>query len=107
MGGTGVIDLRTNILDSYDRTLMDGPKPVARFKTDTSKDIFSGMNKTLWDKKIKGQQTRRERIKDYERFLFYDGVAALPKSEKRIYKFDKAREAEREMRNERSTSRNK
>ena len=84
---------------------MEGTKPVPRFKTDTSKDIFSGMNKNLWEKKIKGQQTRRERIKDYERFLFYDGVAALPKSEKRIYKFDKAREAEREIL--RSTSRNK
>lgn len=40
------------VYDSYDRTLMDGPKPVARFKTDTSKDVFSGMNKTLWEKKL-------------------------------------------------------
>ena len=44
----------TTLLDSFDRTLMDAPKPVPRFKTDTSKDIFSGMNKALWEKKIKG-----------------------------------------------------
>ena len=83
---------------------MDAPKTVPRFKTDTSKDVFSGANKALLEKRLKGQQTRRDRIKDYERFLFYDGVAALPKSEKRIYKFEKAREAERR---DRSASKNK
>lgn len=41
--------------DSYDRTLMDAPKPAPRFKTDTTKDVFSGLNKSLWEKRLKGQ----------------------------------------------------
>ena len=72
--------------DSVDKTLPDTSKPAgSRFKTDTSRDVFSGMNKTLMEKREEVQHQRLARMRKYGRWLFYEGVDHLPKDKKKVY----------------------
>jgi len=66
-----------------------------RYKTDTSKDIFTAANRSFMEKKEQGQHQKLDRMKKYGRWLFYEGVDHLPKDKKKVYHFEKLKQAER------------
>ena len=70
-----------------------------RFKGDISKDKFSNMNKNMMSSRQQAQQNRHERMKKYGRWLFFNGVDHLPSEQKKVYAHEKAKEAERKVRN--------
>jgi hypothetical protein len=43
------------------------------------------------------EKQRREKMKEYERFLQYSGVENLPAEEKKIYKIEKEKELKRKL----------
>ena len=75
-----------------------------KFKADTSKDKFSNMNKNLMSSKQQAHQNRHERMKKYGRRLFFNGVEYLPSDQKKVYAYEKAKEAERKLRKAMSRS---
>ena len=56
-----------------------------------ARDGFSHFNKKTIDERDSESKNIRDRMKQYSRFLFYDGVEFLKPEQKRIYHLEAAR----------------
>lgn len=64
------------------------------FKTDVSKDVYMKANLQDMNAKQETSKAKRDKMKEFERFLKYAGVDHLPPEKKKIYKYDSERRAE-------------
>ena len=62
------------------------------------------MNKNMMSNRQQAQQNRHERMKKYGRWLFFNGVDYLPSDQKKVYAHERAKDAERKLRNAMSRS---
>ena len=68
------------------------------------KDKFSSSNREALLGLSAKRQNVQDRMKDYGRFLKYDGVAFLKPEQKKIYHFEKSRQMKRQENNHEALS---